>query len=60
MPEPNLGLSFTLSREWKTRELRQIGMARASGPEVCAKFMMRSAVEAGAPTTPHTQAKLEK
>ena len=50
----------TLSSEWKTSELRQMGMARASGPEVCAKFMTSSVVEAGAPTMPQTHAKLEK
>ena len=32
----------------------------AGAPEVCAKFMISSVVEAGAPTMPQTQAKLEK
>ena len=50
----------TLSSEWKTRELRQMGMASARGPEVCAKFITRSVVEVGAPTTAHTHAKFEK
>ena len=34
-----LPLRPTLSREWKTRELRHVGIATESGPMVCAKLM---------------------
>ena len=36
-----------LSREWKTSELRHVMMARASGPEACAKLATTSGCSCG-------------
>ena len=36
-----------MSKEWNTKEFLQVGIAIASGPVVCTKFMMKSVVEFG-------------